>query len=185
LKYLGNDSLATPDWDGHLGRLTHMTSANLLRRHEHFEEKRKAQAGAKELERWVNAVKHLLGTNKIKKLVIRGDPDWCSVLFSTSPLVKALLEFKGQDRINQVYKAGRWPKSKSGEEKVLQMLKATLERDVEKVEKPSTRRQCSRRSASGLVRQWWTRRWTRRFSLMVNEWTSGWHLRHLVAICAS
>jgi hypothetical protein len=39
--------------------------------------------------------------------------------------VKALLKFKGQGRISQVFKAGRWPKS--AEETVLQVLKDTLE----------------------------------------------------------
>lgn len=68
-----------------------------------------------------------LSTSLIGKLVLRGDPDWCSVLFSTNPLVKALLTFKGQGCINQGYKAGSW--TKSAEDKVLQMLKDTLEKE--------------------------------------------------------
>jgi hypothetical protein len=124
------DERATPDWDGHLGQLPRATSSHLLRRHEHFEGKRKAQAGEKELERWADAVTRMLKTKTIGKLVIRGDPDWCSVLFSTSPLVKALLEFKGQGRINKVYKAGKWPHS--AEDKVLQMLKDMLEGEGER-----------------------------------------------------
>jgi hypothetical protein len=68
-----------------------------------------------------------LSKSLIGKLILRGDPDWCLVLFSTNPLVKALLKFKGQGCINQVYKAGSW--TKSAEDKVLQMLKDTLEKD--------------------------------------------------------
>lgn len=122
------DKHATPDWDGHLGRLPTKTTGHVLRRLEHFKGM-KAQVGEKELERWTNAVTRMLENNTIGKLVIRGDPDWCSVLFSTSPLVKALLEFNGKGRINKVYKAGKWPRNAG--DKVLQMLKDTLEGDVE------------------------------------------------------
>jgi hypothetical protein len=81
---------------------------------------------------WVTAVRRLLEVTTIGQLVIRGDPDWCSVLFLTSPVMKAVVEFGGQGRIKSLYRAGRWPKSES--DKVIQMLKDKLKEDAKDVD---------------------------------------------------
>lgn len=135
-----NCNCTTTDWDEHLGRLPKFTSTWLLRCHELVEgkKKKKARAGEKEVERWADAVSRLLDSITIGKFVLRGDPDWCSILFSTSPLVKALLKFKGQGRVSQVHQAGRWPRG--AEVKVLQMLKDTLEEEAAKGSESKHRR---------------------------------------------
>src|SRR5271170_444455 len=119
------------DWDGHLGTLVDRSSKYMARRHEHFENKKGQEAVVKELERWVTAVRRLLEVTTIEQLVIR-DPDWCSIQFLTSPVVKAVVEFGGQGRIRSFYRAGRWPKS--GSDKVIQMLKDKLKEDTKDVD---------------------------------------------------
>jgi hypothetical protein len=120
------------DWDGHLGTLVDRSSKYMARRHEHFENKKGQEAMAKELERRVTAVRRLLEVTMIGQLVIRGDPGWCSVLFLTNPVMKAVVEFGGQGRIKSLYRAGRWPKSES--DKVIQMLKDKLKEDAKDVD---------------------------------------------------
>jgi hypothetical protein len=62
--------------------------------------------------------------------------------------VKALLEFRGQGRINEVYKTGRSPKS--AEDKVLQMPKDTLEGEgVEEAEGKHKRTLRSKKAQEG------------------------------------
>lgn len=102
------------------GHLPKLISEYLLGRHDHFKVKEE-QASAKELERWAGAINSLLQTNTIKCLVPRGDPERCSAMFSTSPVVKTLVEFRGQGCICKIYKAGRRPRS--GEDRVLKRLK--------------------------------------------------------------
>ena len=68
------------------------SSKFMARCHAHFENKKGQEAVAKELERWVTAVRRLLEVATIGQLVSQGDPDWCSVLFLTSPVVKAVVE---------------------------------------------------------------------------------------------
>ena len=68
----------------------------------------------------------------IGQLVSQGDPDWCSVLFLTSPVVKAVVEFGGQGPIKSFYRAGRWPES--GSDKIIQMLKDKLKEDAKDVD---------------------------------------------------
>ena len=68
----------------------------------------------------------------IGELVPRGDADWCSMLFSTSLTVKAVVKSEGQGRIKSFYRADRWPKS--GSDKVIQMLKDKLKEDTKAVD---------------------------------------------------
>jgi len=49
----------------------------MARRHAHFENKKGQEAVAKELERWVTAVRRLLEATTIGQLVIRGDLNDC------------------------------------------------------------------------------------------------------------
>jgi len=71
-------------------------------------------------ERWVTAVR-LLDVTTIGQLVIRGDPNWCSVLFLTSLVVKAVVEF-GVRAISSP--------STGLVDKVIQMLKDKLKEDA-------------------------------------------------------
>ena len=108
------------------------SSKFMARCHAHFENKKGQEAVAKELERWVTAIRRLLEVATIGQRVIQGDPDWCSVLFLTSPAVKAVVEFGGQGPIKSFYWAGRWPES--GSDKIIQMLKDKLKEDAKDVD---------------------------------------------------
>jgi hypothetical protein len=83
---------------------------------------------AEVIRQWAEAVKRLLQSHTVGKLVIHGASSWPSALFSTTQLVETLSDFKGQGRITQVCKAGTWPKR--GCDKTLEMLKSTIELDA-------------------------------------------------------
>jgi hypothetical protein len=112
-------SLEMDDWDEHLRILV-----------QHFWYSKRAGKGhaADVIREWAAAVKRLLKSHTVGKLVIHGASSWPSALYSTTELVEALSDFKGQGRITRLCKAGTWPKKGWG--KVVEMLKNTIELDA-------------------------------------------------------
>lgn len=108
------------DWDAQLADILDLSHASRYRQ-------KVADSLWEQQKNWSKAVRALLESNTIGKLVINGNSQWVSALFSTTPLVRTLLEFKGQGRITKVCKAGYWPQK--GADKVLQLLEA-LEEDA-------------------------------------------------------
>jgi hypothetical protein len=111
-------ALEEGDWDEHL---------RILMKHVWFAKSRGKGDGEDVLRKWAEAVRRLLQSCTVGKLVIHGADNWPSALYSTTEVVKTLSEFKGQGRITQVCKAGTWPKNGFG--KVMEMLKNTIELD--------------------------------------------------------
>jgi hypothetical protein len=111
-------ALEGSDWDEHL---------RILMKHMWFAKSRGKGDGEDVLRQWAVAVRRLLQSYTVGKLVIHGAENWPSALYSTTEVVKTLSEFKGQGRITQVCKAGTWPKK--GCDKVMEMLKNTIELD--------------------------------------------------------
>lgn len=116
------------DWDEHLRILV-----------QHFRyPTRKGTANAEgDIRGWAEAVKRLLQSHTVGKLVIHGASSWPSALYSTTELVGTLSDFKGQGRITRLYKAGTWPKK--GCDKVLAMLKNAIELDASVETKTKTK----------------------------------------------
>jgi hypothetical protein len=58
--------------------------------------------------RLAEAVKRFLDACTVGELVKRGATIWKPALYSTSQLLDTLDDFKGQERIEQVWKVGKW-----------------------------------------------------------------------------
>jgi hypothetical protein len=111
--------LERDDWDEHL---------RILIQHLWYSKRPGKGNPGDVIREWAEAAKRLLQSHTVGKLVIHGASSWPSALFSTTELVETLSDFKGQGRITRLCKAGTWPKK--GCDKVVEMLKNTIELDA-------------------------------------------------------
>jgi hypothetical protein len=112
-------ALETGDWNEHL---------RILVQHLWYSKGAGKGNPADVIRQWAEAVKRLLQSHTVGKLVIHGASSWPSALYSTTQLVDTLSDFKGKGRITQLCKAGTWPKR--GCERTLEMLKSKIELDA-------------------------------------------------------